>query len=138
MSTRKPELSRRNAYHIEKFRYLELKNFCRQYPIWKKAYQSLTELSHRPEDLHIFHKTGTCSDPTANCALARLFYSDRIKMVERVAMATDESLYPYILRAVTEGLSYDVLNVQMGVPCCRNVFYNLYRRFFWLLNKERG
>lgn len=138
MSTRKSELSKKNIYHIEKFRFLELKNFCRQYPIWKKAYQSLTELSHRPEDLEIFHKTGVCSDPTSNCAIARMFYSDRIKMVERVAMATDESLYPYILRAVTEGISYDVLNVQMGVPCCRKVFYNLYRRFFWLLNKERG
>lgn len=138
MSTTRAELSERNTYWVEKFRYLELKNFCRQYPIWKKAFQSLTELSHRPEDLEIFHKTGSCSDPTANCAVARMFYSDRIKMVERVAMATDEILWSYILEAVTEGLSYDVLRVRSNIPCCRKIYYKLYRKFFWLLNKERG
>ena len=24
-----------------------------------------------------------------------------------------------------------------AIPCCREVYYNLYRRFFWLLSKER-
>jgi len=137
MSTTRAKLSRRNEYWVEKHRYLELKNFCLQYPIWKKAYLSLTELSHRPEDLEIFNKTRVCSDPTANCATARLFYSDRIKMVERVAMATDEALSPYIIKAVTEGMSYDALKESVQLPCCRNVWYKLYRKFFWLLNKER-
>lgn len=43
----------------------------------------------------------------------------------------------YILRGVTEGLSYNALKMQYAIPCCREVYYNLYRRFFWLLSKER-
>lgn len=33
----RPELSQKNPYWIGKHRYYELKHFCLQYPIWKKA-----------------------------------------------------------------------------------------------------
>ena len=114
----RPELSEKNPYWIGKHRYYELKHFCLQYPIWKKAYNALLGLSSRPNDLDIFVKSGQVrSDPTA--------------------IGTDGDLYPYILRGVTEGLSYNALKMQYAIPCCREVYYNLYRRFFWLLSKER-
>lgn len=138
MSKTRTKLSNKSTYYIEKFRFLELQNFCRQYPIWQQAYQSLSELSHKPQSLDIFRTTGLCTDPTANCALARVYYQERIKMLERVATATDECLAPYILEGVTKGVSYDVLKANFNIPCCRNAYYNLYRRFFWLLNKERN
>lgn len=34
------EVSEKNPYWIEKHRHYELKHFCLQYPIWKKAYSS--------------------------------------------------------------------------------------------------
>ena len=40
-TTIRPELSEKNPYWIEKHRYYELKHFCLQYPIWRKAYVSL-------------------------------------------------------------------------------------------------
>ena len=43
----------------------------------------------------------------------------------------------YILKGVTEGWSYDILKARSNIPCCKDVYYNLYRRFFWLLNKAR-
>lgn len=54
----KPELSQKNPYWIEKHRYYELKHFCLQYPIWKKAYNSLDGVSKKPENLLIFSQTG--------------------------------------------------------------------------------
>ena len=50
----RPELSEKNPYWIGKHRYYELKHFCLQYPIWKKAYNALLGLSSRPSDLDIF------------------------------------------------------------------------------------
>lgn len=47
----RPELSEKNPYWIGKHRYYELKHFCLQYPIWKKAYNALLGLSSRPNDL---------------------------------------------------------------------------------------
>lgn len=44
----RPELSQKNPYWIGKHRYYELKHFCLQYPIWKKARLALDGLSRRP------------------------------------------------------------------------------------------
>jgi hypothetical protein len=76
-------------------------------------------------------------DPTAKCAEARLFYFDRMSMIEQAAITADAVLSSYILKAVTEGVSYEHLKAGSEIPCCKDVYYTLYRRFFWLLNKER-
>lgn len=133
----RPELSEKNKFWIEKHRYYELKHFCLQYPIWKKARAALTGLASRPQDLERYF-SGKHSDPTAKCAEARLFYTERMELVENAARATDETLAVYILMGVTDGLSYDHLRATYDIPCCKEVYYRLYRKFFWLLNKTRG
>lgn len=59
-------------------------------------------------------------------------------MIERVARLTDLELSFYILQGVTEGYSYDILKARFDIPCCKDTYYELYRRFFWLLDIERG
>lgn len=134
----RPEISDKSKYWIEKHRYYELKHFCLQYLIWKKAHDALDGLSKRPADLEVFVKSGqVVGDPTARCGVARAYYAERMKMVEQAALGADAELYPYILRAVTEGLSYTALKMQADLPCCKDVYYDRYRRFFWLLSKAR-
>ena len=58
-------------------------------------------------------------------------------MIEQTAKDTDLGLWDYILKAVTEGVSYDYLKARLDIPCCKDVYYELYRKFFWLLNKAR-
>ena len=43
----------------------------------------------------------------------------------------------YIFKAVTQGLSYEALRLQMNMPCSRDIYYDRYRRFFYLLSKYR-
>lgn len=136
-TTIRAELSEKNPYWIEKHRYYELKHFCLQYPIWKKAYLALDGLSKRPENSCIASKERKVGDPTAQCAEARSYYLERMKIVEKAAVDTEPVLGKYILKGVTEGVSYDILNARLGVPCCKDVYYNFYRRFFWLLDKVR-
>lgn len=133
----RPEISENNKYWIEKHRYYELRHFCLQYPIWKKAHAALSGLSKRPADLELFIRTNKVDDPTAQCAIARTFYTERINMVETTARSADVELADYILRGVTEEVSYDWLRNRMSIPCSRDTYYDRYRRFFWLLNKER-
>ena len=137
-TTIRPELSERNKYWIEKHRYYELKHFCLQYPLWRKARAALDSLSKRPNNSAAVSKTNKISSPVEKCVEARLFYTDRMDLLENVANETDEVMAVYILKAVTEGISYDHLKVRMNVPCCKDTYYELYRRFFWLLNKARG
>lgn len=134
-TTIRPELSERNKYWIERHRYYELKHFCLQYPIWKKAYILACSKSKVPDISGV--ENNKISKPTEDCALLRVYYSDRIAMLEQVAKETDSTLSSYILKAVTTGLSYDLLRVQMNIPCSKDIYYNLYRRFFWLLDKAR-
>lgn len=133
----RPNISDKNRYWIEKHRHYELKHFCLQYPIWKKAYLALEGLRNRPADLAIFAKTYSYSDPTAKCVEAMLDYRTKMELVEQAAIEADPELYIYILRAVTEGLSYSNLKARLEIPCSKDTFYDRYRRFFWLLNKSR-
>lgn len=134
-TTIRSETSKKNPYWIDRHRYYELKHFCLQYPIWKKIYEMTSSYSSRPPELIIF--SSDISDPVERCASAREFYGDRIKMLEDCADATDPVIGRYILAGVTEGMSYEFLRSRYDVPCCKDVYYGLYRKFFWILSTVR-
>lgn len=137
-TTIRPEISERNKYWIDKHRYYELKHFCLQYPIWKKAYICLSDTTLNSRDLITgFIKGGYPGDPTSKIAIIKHYYADRMNMIERAAKDADPVLYSYIIKAVTEGLSYTYLKTHMNIPCGRDMYYERYRCFFWLLNKIR-
>ena len=131
----RPEVSKKNQYWIDRHRYYELKHFCLQYPIWKKQRASLDGFV-KPNygDVIFSNEPG---DPTATCAEAKAYYTDRIELVERITIEVDSGLASYILIGITEGVSYDQLKARLNVPCCKDVYYDLYRKFFWLLDRAR-
>ncbi len=137
-TTLRAELSEKNPYWIEKHRYYELKHFCLQYPIWKKMYSALDGSNVKAMNLAIRVATNDIDDPTFRYAMTKSYYSERINMIRKVAQLTNPDLAEYLLGGVTEGWSYDVLKARLDIPCCKDVYYDLYRRFFWLLDKERG
>lgn len=133
----RPELSIKNKYWIEKHRYYELKHFCLQYPEWKKAYADFENLSMPLSMIERVPTSNLPGDPTAKRAMMKYYYSERIKLIEKTAMEADGYLYHYIIKAVTEGLSYTYLKTKLGIPCGKDMYYDRYRRFFWLLNHNR-
>ncbi|MCC8049760.1 MAG: hypothetical protein LUI14_14480 [Lachnospiraceae bacterium] len=124
-------LSQSNRYWLEENRYKELKYFCLQYPEWKKQYMSLTGLSQAPENPT--QKTGH-GNPTARCAIAMDELDTKMAKVEQAAKETDTILANYILRGVTEGLSYG----QLEPPCSRDTYYRYCRKFFWTLDQIKS
>lgn len=140
MSTKiKPEVSIKNDYYIEKERYYELKHFCRQWPSWARILHDYEihypqfNADGMPRDA--YHKAEV--NPTAE-EVERRDYADRCsRMLNECAYKSDEDIGYYILLGVTEGLSYDILQVKHNIPCGREYYYNRYRKFFWLLDKMR-
>ena len=133
----RPEISTKNKYWIDKHRHYELKHFCLQYPTWKKTYAAINELSASSSILERVSSGDQITDMTAKCAMKKVYYSNRIKLVEKAAKEADEDLYFYILKAVTEGLSYTYLKSKMNIPCGKDMYYDRYRRFFWILSNSR-
>ena len=133
----RPELSIKNKYYIDKHRHYELKHFCLQYPEWKKTH---AELDASAIGLSSFENTPSGNlpgDPTARRAIAKAQLTERIEMVENVAREADRYLWKYILKAVTENLSYTHLKTKLGIPCGKDMYYDRYRKFFWLLSDAR-
>lgn len=133
----RPELSPKNKYFVERNRYYELKHFCMQYPLWKRELSVLDGYRDRSRSEIIF-SSGEPSDPTNTYAESREYYQDRIALVEKVAKDTDPVVGHYILKAITKGFSYDTASTHWRIPCSRDIYYELYRKFFWLLDKARG
>jgi hypothetical protein len=106
-----------------------------QYPIWKRAYAALTNIGVSKFERE--PSTNIPGDPTAECAIKKAYYLERINLVENIAKEADEELHTYILKAVTEELSFTYLKSRLEIPCGRDMYYDRYRRFFWLLNKAR-
>ena len=131
------QISENNKYWISKHRHYELKHFCLQYLEWKKEYLTLGVPSASSAMLEVISSTNTPSDLTARYAIRRVYYAERIDLIEKIAREADKYLHEYILRAVTEGLSYTYLKSKLKIPCSRDMYYDRYRRFFWLLNEAR-
>jgi hypothetical protein len=118
----RPETSKKNKYWIDRHRYHELKHFCLQYPLWKKAYSELQTECIKSSSLIKPSDNNCVSDPTAEQVERMSFYSDRMDMLERAAQETDAVLWRHILTAVTEGLSYDAVKARLEIPCCKDVY----------------
>lgn len=137
MKHEKPELSRKNPYCLPKYRYLELKNFCFQYNDWKRALARLNGWRAQEGDMGGIVKSNVPSDPTAREGTLRAYYSQHIELIDRCIAKIEPALQTYIRKGVTEGLSYRSLRAR-GCPCGSQMYYDFYRKFFWLLSIERG
>ena len=133
MNNQRSELSGRNKYWIPKFRYLELKNFCLQYPDWKIVLASIDPLKSHFSKI----SSGKISDPTNDLAIRRLEIMNNISLVETCASLADPSIASFLIKGITENYSYDYLKYQLGLPAGRDYYYDRYRKFFWILDKKR-
>ncbi len=125
----RPELSRSNRYHISKHRYNE----------WRELYLELCD-NTRPS--HVVWSDGDTAhvigDIVGDLATMRADALRNMELIKRIAHETDEQLESYILDAVTNDRSYTYLQMVREIPCCRDTYYDRYRKFFYLLDSARG
>lgn len=118
--------------NISNAKYNELKYFCMQY---KEKRQEL----RNSYGVGSFVSNGmprgnTISNPTESRAIRNIKLQEDIRLIEKTAEEADAEIYRYILKSVTEGLSYEYMG---DVPRCRTKFYDSRRYFFYLLAQKR-
>lgn len=134
----RPEISTKSKYWIDKHRHYELKHFCLQYPRWKQAYAELNDPAIPLSTMERVPVSNLPGDPTAKRAMIKAYYAEKIALIEKAAMDADMYLYDYIIKAATENLSYTYLKLKLNIPCGKDMYYDRYRRFFWLLSESRN
>ena len=132
----RPEISNKSKWHISRERYYELKHFCLQYPEWKKKLAELNYSTY-PQQLCFIGSDGHLCNPTEKRIIEREIYISNIEKVDKALNDADSDLSFYLLQAICYGKSFTYLQTAMRIPCCRDVFYDRYRKFFWLLDKTR-
>ena len=135
MADTRPELSKRSKYYIPKHRYYELKHFVMQMPEWIKerdAIDSMVSASKDPTG-----KINNIPDPVGRAVEKRQEYNHNIELCKAMAIKTHPVIGEWILLAVTDGLSYEILNARNYIPCSKYTWYELYHKFFFLLDKAR-
>jgi hypothetical protein len=106
--------------------------------MWKKLYSQFDDTSMPLSMIDKMPTSNIPGDPTAVRALMKAHYAEKIDLIEKAAKEADRYLYEYILKAVTENLSYTYLKSKLDIPCGKDMYYDRYRRFFWLLNNARN
>lgn len=97
MSRERAELSKKNPYHIPRYRYYELKYFCRQYDDWKKALTLIDGWQTSPNDISGIIKGCPPVSQTERIALSRVFYSSCMRLqkigVSTITLLKDEMFF---------------------------------------------
>jgi len=130
------ELSRSSRYYISRHRYLELKHFCLQYNEWQKE-KSVSLLKSSSIIKTSSSGRNAFVDETGDLAAMRSEINMRTGMILKAAEDADASLSKFIFIGVTQGLSFTTLKALYDIPCERDMYYDRYRKFFWLLDKLR-
>lgn len=131
----KPELSNRSKYWIPKHRYYELKHYCLQYPHWQKLYSSL---EFKMEVKNDGIKGSEPGKPTERLGVIRADCKRAMELVERTCKDVSPELCRYLLKAVTEGIPFIKLQTLCQIPCGKDMYYDAYRKFFYILSQRRG
>lgn len=134
----RPELSDKNPNYISRHRYYELKHFCLQYPEWAKSLSYLNQLDgFQKSNLKEIKSGNSYNNMIADLVTSRVYLERRMNLVKEAAENASDEICDYIFKAVTEGKSFDYLKTMLDIPCGKDFYYTRYRRFFWILSKQR-
>lgn len=117
-----------SEYGISDAATQELRFFCLRYPEMKRNLADLHNPLHAMAYDGMPHSANP-GEPTASAAEKAAQISQDCEMIEQAAIEADSELYPWLLKAVTNGLTYPQMQTQ-SIPCCKDVFLSRRKRFF--------
>lgn len=121
-------------YGISRKRYKELEAFCLQY----EEKKSKIKYGLAPINFDGMPRGNAGGSTTENNALENVVFKGDCSIIEEAAQKSNPELYRYILKSVTLGLTYEVIEFDENlgrIPICRTDFYGYRRLFFYYLDR---
>lgn len=126
-------LSKKNPYWIPRERYLELKHMVRRYWDYVNELRSLYAI--KGSSMIDLNKEKRYS--SGDVPYLAIYYEELINYIDKAAfIAGGDSIGSLIIWVIENSSSYDKLAAQIRIPCGRRQFYQMYRKFFWVLDQE--
>lgn len=125
----------RGKYKLERHEFFTAYHYALQYNAWRDQYEALDGRKAIAMD-GMPHGT-TCGNPTEAIGMKRAALADKMRLIERVANEVAPDLYKWLFKAVTnEGITFPYLETVMNIPCSKNTFYEVRRKFYYRLASE--
>ena len=127
------DISKKNKYWISKHRYYELKHWCLQYQEWRDMYLYFGSIISK----EVNGCSKNISKPVEYLTEQREYYKRQMDLLKECCILSDPDISNYIFKAVTNGLTFVNLHMKYDIPCGRDMYYDRYRKFFWLLSRKK-
>lgn len=114
---------------LDKWRYLELRAFCRQYE--RKRHEAAQLLGLASRGMDGLPGGGSAGDPVYAAVRRRERLLADVEAIDQAAREADPVGYQAIWKNVTQGIRYE----ESGYYGCRSEFFRARRRFFAALDQ---
>lgn len=133
MSKQKPITNKNNPYWLPPTIYRLVIEYARTYTYYKQEASSLLGISGINYD-GMPHGTDV-GNPTEAKGIRYTELNDRCKYMEALCDCCLPNASRWLLKAVTEGKSYDQL-IAIGMECSRRQFYKARQKFYYCIAKK--
>lgn len=129
------KVSESNPFYLSKHEYLMVRHFALQYSDWKKLKREIENRVGYGFKMGGFHD-GNIFRPVEKAQEDAEKYSFRMNLIEQAAKIAGEDIWEIVLLGVTTECNYEYLRLVKNIPCCKDVYYRMYRKFYWVLNQK--
>lgn len=130
-------LSEKNKYYLPKHTYLACIHYAMQYRDWKASLDANRDtrgaIRYDKDRVQVTNDY----DSTSETAIKMIEVDDKCKLIDKcISIACDGShLESYVRLGVCYGFTVYQL-IDEGMPCGKNMYYEIRRRFYYELSKK--
>lgn len=126
-------------YAITKHEFYTCLHFAYQYQEWLDKYNALSDSVKAITSDGMPHGMNV-SNPTEHLAIKRSELKDKMDLIDTCVLEAvdgDKVMYEFLHRGVTdERVNCNYLVTTMNMPCSRNTYYAMRRRFYYYLSQK--
>lgn len=122
---------------MTKEQFLAAKYYALRYHEWQLEYKALTDTARGITYSDMPKGSLNTQSPVEEAAIKCQAISDKIRLIEDTADEAGGDLSGYLLKAVTNSdITFHQMKVLTDMPCGRDLFCNMRRRFYFLLAQK--
>ena len=130
------ELSNSNKYYLSKAAFLQSLYFAYQYQEFLDELEMIGDGSRAISYDSQPHGEAT-GGALEDLAIRRAKVSCKIDAIESACREASSELYKWLIKGVTsDEVGYDYLRYQLNMPCGRRQYYEIRRKFYFILYQK--